>query len=326
MSAKFTVKVPNSNDAYHQFSATLANLLDANEVHFDFSNVKFATPGWMLTIGAALRQYREDKPEVRRKCINFRHLTYPAHAGFFKFFGMDFGRDLGEASANERFIAISPLLVDAIKDEAVEQMEHHGETLQRTSEQLIGLLLQATGTPAFEALSYAMREMMRNVVEHSGSIDLAYVAQFWPSTGKAEIAVTDRGIGLAKSLSSNPKIGRVSDDEAVDLAVQPGVSSKTWRKQSSRSDWNNSGYGLYMAKGLCVASGGSFSIASGSVAKTWSRRANATSPTHHKGTTVVLQLDSDNLEGIDRELEKLRGEASNGEPSPASLSLNPRRD
>jgi hypothetical protein len=317
------MKVPSSNALYHQFSADLVSLSDADEVHFDFADVKFATPGWMITIGAALRQFREEKNEVRRKCINFHHLTYPAHAGFFKFFGMNFGRDLGAAPANERFIAIKPLMVEAIKDEAIDQMEHHGETLQRLSEQLIEVLLQANGTPAFQALSYAMREMMRNVVEHSRSAELAYAAQYWPATGSAEIAISDRGIGLAKSLASNPKIGPVNDDEALDLGVQPGVSSKTWRKQSSRSDWNNSGYGLYMAKGLCVASGGSLSIASGSVAKTWSKQGAPSFQTNHHGTTVILQLNSDNLEGIDRELEKLRNEAHGGKPSAASLSLNP---
>jgi hypothetical protein len=323
MSKEIVIHVPDSRDAFHQFSAELTNLPNVDEVHFDFGKVSFATPGWMISIGAALRQFREEREEIGCKGVNFHHLTYPAHAGFFRFFGMKFGKALAAASANERFIPITPLLVEDIKDEAVEQMEHHGETLQRSSEKLIEVLLQSHGTPAFQALSYAMREIMRNVVEHSGSTDLAYVAQFWPGTGVAEIAITDRGIGLAKSLSSNPKIGRVSDDQALELGVQPGVSSKTWRKQSSRSDWNNSGYGLYMVKGLCVASGGALSIASGSLARTWSKRGGTTVPTHLQGTTVVLQLNSDNLDGIDRELEKLRGEARGGKPSPASLSLNP---
>lgn len=319
------VKVPDSRASFHKFSADLAELPALDEVQFDFSNVNFATPGWMISVGAALRQFREEHKEVACKAVNFHHLTYPAHAGFFQFFGMKFGRPTAAANSNERFIPITPILVDDIKDEAIEQMEHHGETLQRTSEELVEVLLQASGTPAFEALSYAMREMLRNVVEHSGSADLAYVAQFWPGTGRAEIAITDRGIGLARSLSSNPKIGSVSDDQALDLGVQPGVSSKTWRKQPSRSDWNNSGYGLYMVRGLCVASGGSLTITSGSLARTWSPKAVNTVPAHLQGTTVILQLNSDNLEGIDRELEKLRGEARGGKPSPASMSLNLRR-
>lgn len=317
--------VPDSRDAFPKLSADLAALTDVSEVQFDFSKVSFVTPGWMISVGAALRQFREENTNVPCKGVNFHHLTYPAHAGFFQFFGMKFGKGLAAANANERFIPITPLLVEEIRDEAMEQMEHHGETLQRSSEKLIGVLLQSDSSPAFQALSYAMREMLRNVVEHSGSTDLAYVAQYWPNTGKAEIAITDRGMGLAKSLSSNPKIGTVSDDEALHLGVKPGVSSKTWRKQASRSDWNNSGYGLYMVKGLCVASGGSLSIASGSLARTWSKKTTTTIPTHLQGTTVVLQLNSDNLEDINRELEKLRDEARGGKPSTASMSLNLRK-
>lgn len=319
------VQVPDSRDAFHIFSAELADLPKVDYVQFDFAKVTFATPGWMMSVGAALRQFREERKAVGCKAVNFHHLTYPAHAGFFRFFGMKFGKELAAANSNERFIPITPILVDDIKGEAIEQMEHHGETIQRSSEKLIEVLLQSHGTPAFQALSYAMREMIRNVVEHSGSTDLAYVAQFWPGTGKAEIAITDRGIGLARSLSSNPKIGSVNDDQALDLGVQPGVSSKTWRKQSSRSGWNNSGYGLYMVKGLCTASGGSLSIASGSFARTWSKRGASTVSTHLQGTTVILQLNSDNLEDIDRELEKLRGDARGAKPSPASMSLNPRK-
>lgn len=317
------VLVPDSRDAYHKFGADLAGLPSVEEVHFDFGKVTFATPGWMISVGAALRQFRDERPVVRRKALNFQKLTYPAHAGFFQFFGLKFGKQVNAASSNERFIPITPLLVEEIKDEAIEQMEHHGDTIQRSSEDLIGVLLQSRDTPAFQALAYAMREMIRNVVEHSASTDLAYAAQYWPATGKAEIAITDRGIGLAKSLSSNPKIGSVDDEQALELAVQAGVSSKTWRKQRSRSVWSNSGYGLYMVKGLCVASGGSLSIASGSLARKWSKKGTASTASHVIGTTVILELYSHSLEDIDLELRKLRDEASAGKPSTASMSLNP---
>lgn len=323
MSKLVIVHVPDSRDAFHQFSADLASLSEVDEVQFDFANVSFATPGWMISVGAALRQFREERKEVGCKAVNFHHLTYPAHAGFFRFFGMKFGKALAAANANERFIPITPLLVEEIKDEAVEKMEHHGDTIQRSSEDLIGVLLQSRDTPAFQALAYAMREIIRNVVEHSASTDLAYAAQYWPATGKAEIAITDRGIGLAKSLSSNPKIGSVGHEQALELAVQPGVSSKTWRKQRSKSVWSNSGYGLYMVKGLCVASGGSLTIASGSLAGTWMKRGKTTTLTHVVGTTAILQLNSYSLENIDLELRKLRDEASAGKPSTASMSLNP---
>jgi hypothetical protein len=318
------VEVPDSRDSYHRFSADLADLPGTDEVHFDFGNVDFATPGWMISVGAALRQFREERQDVQRKAINFHKLTYPAHAGFFQFFGMKFGKPLNTANSNERFIPLTPLRVEEIKDEAIEQMEHHGDTIQRSSEDLIEVLLQTRDTPAYQALSYAMREIMRNVVEHSGSVDLAYAAQYWPGTGRAEIAITDRGIGLARSLSSNPKLGRVEDAQALDLAVQAGVSSKTWRKQRTQSQWSNSGYGLYMVKGLCVASGGSLSIASGTVAKTWTGKATTSIPSQVAGTTVILQLDSDNLADIDTELQKLRGAASGSKPSPASMSLHPK--
>lgn len=321
------VKIPGSNDSFQSFSAELASLPYTGEVHFDFADVGFSTPGWMISIGAALRQFKLDRPDVnRRKVLNFRHLGYAAHSGFFQFFGMDFGRQVAAASSSERFIPITDLLVDDIKSEAIEQVEHHGDTIQRTSERLIGVLLQARDTPAYQALSYAMREMIRNVVEHSASTDVTYAAQYWPGTGQAEIAIMDRGIGLANSLASNPKIGRVDDSQALDLAVQAGVSSKTWRRQRSDGVWSNSGYGLYMVKGLCLASGGSFSMISGSNARKWTKKGTTTFASRVTGTTVILHLNSDNLADIDSELARLRGVAVGKKPSRASMSLNPTRE
>ena len=317
--------IPDSRKNYLQFSAHLQEARDADEVHFDFGSVSFVTPGRMIAIGDALRTFRAEHPEVACKAINFKRLTYPAHAGFFRFFGTQFGNGLNTTTTSERFIPITSLLVEEIEDEANEQFEHHGDTIQRSSEELVGVLLQTRETPAFQALAYSMREVMRNVVEHSSSTDLTYAAQYWPATGQAEIAITDRGMGLARSLSSNPNLGNVDDKDALELAVQPGVSSKTWRKQRSRSVWANSGYGLYMLKGLCLASGGSLSIASGTLARTWSKQKDATIPSYVNGTMVILSLNSDNLEEIDRELEKLRSEVSGSRPSPASLSLNPKK-
>ncbi|WP_298165306.1 hypothetical protein [Novosphingobium sp.] len=320
------VDVPDSRQSFHRFSADLASINGVDEVHFDFGKVNFTTPGWMIAVSAALRQFCEEHPEIRRKALNHKKLTYAAHAGFFRSFGLKFGNEVSAAHTSDRFIPISSLIVDEIKDAAIEQMEHHGETVQRLSEDMVELLLQSRDVPAFQTLAYAIREMIRNVVEHSASNDLTYAAQYWPRTGEAEIAITDRGIGLAKSLSSSPKIGSVDDDQALDLAVRPGVSSKTWRKPSSRSVWANSGYGLYMVKGLCVASAGSLLIASGSLARTWSKGGVATVATHLNGTTVILKLNSNNLEDINRELEKLRGEATGGKPSTASMFANPKGD
>ena len=317
------IKVPDSRDAFHRFSDDLAKLLDVDEIEFDFADVGFATPGWMVAIGSALRQFREGRQPGRQKAINYQQLTYAAHAGFFQLFGMKFGKQLNTANSTERFIPVTQHLVEEITADAIDQMEHHGDTIQRSSEEIIAVLLQSRATPAFQALSYAMREMIRNVVEHSASKDLTYAAQYWPATGKAEIAITDQGIGLAKSLSSNPKLEFVGDDEAVNLAVQAGVSSKTWRKQRSKSVWANSGYGLYMVKGLCLASGGAFSVASGSTARIWTKKTVSTLPTSVNGTTVILHLNSGNLGDIDRELQKLRIDGTGRKPSPASMSLNP---
>ncbi|HEX8446880.1 MAG TPA: ATP-binding protein [Sphingomonas sp.] len=322
--------VPDSSEDYVSFSSTLAALPDCEAVEFDFGQAKFATPGWMIVVGGALRQFRSDRPDVKRRATNYKHLGYAAHAGFFQFFGLSFGKLPAAAPSSERFIPIQNVVADSIREQATDEMKHHGDVIQNASEDLVEVLLQARKGDAFDTLAYSIREIIRNVIEHSGSEDYAYAAQYWPALGKAEIAIADRGIGLASSLSSNPNFRDVDDLSALDLATRPGVSSKNWRNQRSKGVWANSGFGLYMVKGLCLKSGGAFSLISGSQSAAWTRRGSSNGLTSTAGTTVIMNIDSNNINDLTDHLAELRtdaGQRKEGitEPSPASMSLKPGR-
>jgi hypothetical protein len=94
-------------------------------------------------------------------------------------------------------------------------------------------------------LSYSLRELMRNVFEHSETDSLYYCAQYWPKSSKVEVAVADFGIGIRRALSRNPNFRFDSDKEAREYSLLPSVSGATHRERSSGT-WFNSGYGLYM--------------------------------------------------------------------------------
>jgi hypothetical protein len=72
-----------------EFGGDLARLEVAENYEFDFHNVSFATPGWLL--GGALRTFRDVRAGSKRHGINFKHLGYADHVGFFKYFGMSYG-------------------------------------------------------------------------------------------------------------------------------------------------------------------------------------------------------------------------------------------
>ncbi|MCX7827997.1 MAG: hypothetical protein N2315_02190 [Thermanaerothrix sp.] len=147
-----------------------------------------------------------------------------------------------------------------------------------------------------------MREMIRNIPEHSEAGEVWHCAQYWPSKNKVELSLLDEGIGIYESLSSNSIYSNAisSDKDALELSLRPGVSRKfspNTGKQNVYDDfWKNSGYGLYMASQICANLGGSFLIASGSSALRMEGCRGAINikciQTNFSGTAIQMIIDT----------------------------------
>jgi hypothetical protein len=304
-------------------------------IEFDFSGVQFATPGWMLLVGGVLKNLRERYPHRRRRAINHKHLTYAAHVGFFKYFGLDFGLAPAEAPGNLNYLPITEVDVQQLKSRAAAEFKPPGDIIERDAHELAVLLTRDRANPVTETLTYSIRELVRNVVEHSGASSYSIAAQYWPTRKLAEVAVSDHGCGIAASLSENPRVNVPSDLDALKLAILPGVSSKAWRGSENDDPWANSGYGLYMIQRLC-SSGGVFHLASGDAAIALVNTGVEETRTQFPGTLVVMQLRAEEVVRLAVQLRKFRDEgmrvskeiggATTLGPSLASQMLQPQKD
>ena len=120
----------------------------------------------------------------------------------------------------------------------------------------------------------------------------------------------DRGIGIQAGLSTNPYLTIASDQEALNLALMPGISGKTYKgaKQNLHDVWANSGYGLYMTSRLC-REGGSFFIASGNIGLYLSENKKRYLKTPFEGTALRLTLNTNRLSSLSSMLSRYREEA-----------------
>lgn len=81
---------------------------------------------------------------------------------------------------------------------------------------MAAMLCGSDSGAVFDTLTYSVRELMRNVVEHSEAKQFGICAQYWPTKGRVEVAILDRGIGLRESLKNNPHLD-VTDDKELSI-------------------------------------------------------------------------------------------------------------
>ena len=111
---------------------------------------------------------------------------------------------------------------------------------------------------------------MRNVPERSNADSIWYCAQYWPTKDCVELAFIDEDVGIKNSLLTNFAYKQIidTDQRALEYAIKPGISSSfaPGRQNMDKSEWANSGFGLYMISNLCAELGGDFTLASGETA------------------------------------------------------------
>jgi hypothetical protein len=319
-----TIAVPSGQDraAILRFASELAVAQASPRIEFSFKQVDFVTPGWMLLLVRALRSFRENNPGSSCKVVDATSpaMLYASHAGLFDALGVKWGRGVGETPGSSTFIPVT-LRKKADLFANQPRLRAAGDIIQEDAEKLSCVLSQSSAGTLFDTLSYSIREIIRNVIEHSRADEFLFAAQCWVATGVAEIAIADAGIGIKAGLESHGKFSPADDGDALWLATQAGVSGALIPRNSD-DPWVNSGYGLYMAQGLADGARG-FTLASGSAALLSGDGRQTSVACAIKGTCVVLRVRAGSMP-LKQRLSDLVA-AGEGAPSRASTSAKVRR-
>lgn len=156
----------------------------------------------------------------------------------------------------------------------VEEHEESGRfiplTQVKTSAELTGVignvsaLLHLDKEPhGLAAVQYCISELIRNVLEHSGSLEGAFVcAQRYTSEPQhVSIAVADCGFGIAETLAYSYPQAKDSNRTALQLAMQLGITGATRSGMYGAVD--NAGAGLFFTRAIAKATGGYFALITG---------------------------------------------------------------
>lgn len=289
-----------------QFSLELNALPVDPEYVFNFGAIRRFPPFSMLLLASMLRQFRDARPEARRRAINHERHTYAAYMGFFRSFGLNHGNEPGNAAGTERCIPITDIDVSRIKELAIDNFCEVGDVIEEQASQLAQMLTQNAGGPLQDTLTYSIREIMRNVVEHSRSENIRICAQYWPTRHEVEVGILDDGIGVHAGLTSNPAHADLDEREAIEFSLMPGISGNP-NAGRGHDVWNNSGYGLYMTSRIC-RNGGSFLLCSGGHGIHLDQQGKTNFETSLRGTAIRLFLNTENLVDLTRRLRTFADE------------------
>lgn len=314
------VNVPNLilTDALH-FCKTFDDYIWEEENEFDFSHVRTCDPFPMLIVAQKIRTARVAHQKARCTGKNITN-TYAENMRFYRFVGMDVGRSLSESQGNSNYQAISELkLLDLVRQSREEGVAL-GELVTNTSRKLATVLSRGDQRMK-ETMTFCLREIIRNIPEHSLSYNGWYCAQYWPTYDLVELAIMDDGQGIWKSITSNYTYAceMLDNEGAILKSLQPGISRTFDDSENEEifantgNKWKNSGYGLFVVSRICAKTGGSFTIASGSNA------VKVTQDNHRKiqyntfktsvaGTAISIRLKTNYIYRINAIMDEINEE------------------
>ncbi|MFC6602065.1 hypothetical protein ACFQDF_11575 [Ectobacillus funiculus] len=163
---------------------------DGDSVLYDYTYLDTIEPFGMLMVASKIREMIDSNPDVDFHSTHFRGKSYAAHMGFFQSTYLDYGNHPGEANGNDSYIPITELKIRELRKESYERTEVVQETVERKSRQLSNVLARGNEKLS-KYLSYSIRELMRNIVEHSDSESIWFAGQYWPTKDRVEIAILD---------------------------------------------------------------------------------------------------------------------------------------
>jgi anti-sigma regulatory factor (Ser/Thr protein kinase) len=272
------------------FIDTLDQCINNPVVAVDLRGIEFITPTSMLLIGSKIRRWQKFRREHVLKTMLGRDdkngsLKYMSHMGFFDYINASNseGKKMGEAHGSSTYIPI----IEIKKPLFVNLQDWYKEII--SSVRGLANVLAGTfhDTEEHRFFIYTLREIVRNVFEHSNAENCFICGQRW-GNGRVEIGILDEGIGIQESLS---KSFRVKDDnQAIKMAIKPGVSS-TSHISTDLNQYDNSGYGLYVLTEV-VASFGKFSIGSNTRRMTITKNNQKIDTSSFAGTYIGIEMDA----------------------------------
>lgn len=223
--------------------------VDADQITIDFSGYIHSSIFDLVFMAHQLRALQMKK-SIKVEAIHHEHMTWAKGMNFFAVSGSDWASTFSPRSG-DGFNYIPITVINCASNGGVVTRREMNERIDGEAATIAKVLLHLGSGPAYDTIQYTFREIIRNIFEHSGAKTFIIAGQYYPQHRNVQIVIADNGQGIPNSLRWNKAFSHLSDKDALNIALMPGVSGNASALSSAPADiWQNSGYGLYMISRL----------------------------------------------------------------------------
>ncbi|MEL4029720.1 ATP-binding protein [Caldifermentibacillus hisashii] len=293
--------------------------IDRGETSFllNFTSTSFFEPFAMVYFLAFVHRCKNIlniKFEVERSILT-EACSYAEFMGFFEALEGVISKNYNLEYNGRTYIKIHSLTKKKIREYEFENGIDMADSVTYFSSQMAKFLLRNKNSNknTQEILTYALREIIRNSLEHSTSSDIWCAGQYWERSNSVEVVILDNGVGIKNTITKNIHVrDRITNDlDAIKYAMLPGLSGVAFERNGTKPpDYGypeNSGYGLYVTSEIC-SNYGEFLIASGDSYLRKTPDVKREREIHHEGTAISLKLNLDTINTVSIEDIVKKGE------------------
>lgn len=276
-----------------------------SELKFSFSSLDFIEPA-----GAIIFLSTIDKLNIYNipyelesiENLNRDAVSYGKTIGMFQELGLS---EAHSFDYGKTYISPTKVRVSEIHQSLREQKKSTEDYYDEVSSLIVSKALQGFEYDFSEEVNnlfvYVVREMVRNIFDHSKTDHFYYGSQMYPALGSVEVVIADLGEGLFETVPFDMEdewFKELTDEDAIRRAIIPGLTAAS-NHSYAPDDYKNSGYGLALVQRILQKTEGIFSIASGEKSLTFSSEDETVNDCNIKGTLIRMRIKLNELEKID---------------------------
>lgn len=304
------------------------------EFSFNFDQLKWIDPSGTVILLETIENLREKAIPVHfdpLKDIWKSAISYGLTMGIFQKLGLS---ETSSYKEGETYLAPRKIY----RSEVYEYLDNNGKHIEfyfdyiseKISEKVLRFNHWDYDEEVTELFTYVVRELIRNIFDHSETPYFYYGSQYIPLTREVELVIADRGVGLKDTIPFDIEerwFNKDTTEAAIKKAFTPGITAGSNHSYASQ-DYMNSGFGLAMVKSIISEAGGILSLATDDKTITFVNDTHHIKSCYVKGTMLRMRVDLNKLTQVNfkTQLEKVEKEAKflgiSSEPSRKSKTLN----